>query len=394
MRRCNVNKPTLLYASPFAPKESGISDYSVILVNALRELFDITLFIDNYDITEPSIKDLPVLKDGVDEIDLNSFDHVIYNMGNNAEYHDYIYKAALKRPGAVILHDLSICDFINAHAVKNNLPFFTYIYETFGLDAFTVFKETRKDGNYGKDIVSKMFLNDELLKSGNKIIVHSEYSKDKILKTGLISEDKVCKINMIEQIATGETFIAREELVSKFNIPADAVLVCAFGFVSDTKFNVETARAVKEINQTSDKKLCYVMVGAGNYADAELKEGEVMKTGFTTIEEFNSLVNCADIIVNLRYQPLGETSGSMLRILQLGKACITNNGGWFTEIPDDCVMKISVENVEAELKDALLKLSSDKSLADKIGNTAKENIAKYHGKQVIAREFYDFLTKE
>ena len=168
-----MNKPTLLYASPFAPKESGISDYSVILVNALRELFDITLYIDNYDITEPSIKDLPVLKDGVDEIDLNSFDHVIYNMGNNAEYHDYIYKAALKRPGAVILHDLSICDFINAHAVKNNLPFFTYIYETFGLDAFTVFKETRKDGNYGKDIVSKMFLNDELLKSGNKIIHQS-----------------------------------------------------------------------------------------------------------------------------------------------------------------------------------------------------------------------------
>ena len=236
-------------------------------------------------------------------------------------------------------------------------------------------------------------LNDGLLKSGNKIIVHSDFSRNKILETGFVKEENIRKINMIEQIKTGETFIPKSELTSKFGIPDDAVLVCAFGFASDFKFNIETARAVKELNKEIDKKICYVMVGSGNYADEECLEGEVIKTGFTTIEEFNSFVNAADIIVNLRYPPLGETSGSMLRILQLGKPCITNNGGWFTEIPDDTVIKISVDNVERELKMTLKELITDPGKASKVGSTAAEYIREKHGKSLIAKEFYDYLTR-
>ena len=135
------------------------------------------------------------------------------------------------------------------------------------------------------------------------------------------------------------------------------------------------------------------MVGSGNYADGEIKDGEVIKTGFTTIEEFNSFVNCSDIIVNLRYPPLGETSGSMLRILQLGKPCITNNGGWFSEIPDDTVIKISVDNVEQELKTTLKELVTDPGKAKHIGDSAAAYIKKDHRKSLIAKEFYDYLTR-
>ena len=389
----NVNKPTLLYASPFAPKESGISDYSLILVNALKEFFDITLYIDDYEPESPDLSEFKKIKNGVDEVDFDSFDYKIYNMGNNAEYHVYIYDAALTHPGAVILHDLSICDFIQGYIKKKDLPYFTYIYERFGLEAFTIMKEARSDNTFGKGIVSKLSLNDELLRSGNKIIVHSEYSRNKIMETGLISENNLKKINMIEQVKTGENFIPKKELAGKFGIPEDAVMVCAFGFASDYKFNIETARAVKELNAELDKKICYVMVGSGDYADGELKDSEVIKTGYTTLEEFNSFVNCADIIVNLRFPPLGETSGSMLRILQLGKPCITNNGGWFSEIPDDIVVKIPIENVGTDLKAALKELIFDPSKAEKVGQAAASHISQYHGKSLIAKEFYDYLTR-
>ena len=43
-----MKKPSLLYASPFAPMKSGISDYSEILVYALKNEFEITLLIDDY----------------------------------------------------------------------------------------------------------------------------------------------------------------------------------------------------------------------------------------------------------------------------------------------------------------------------------------------------------
>ena len=372
---------------------SGISDYSVILVNALSEFFDVTLYTDNYEIEADDVKAFKVLKHGVDNIDYDSFDYRLYNMGNNAEYHIYIYDAAVEHPGALIMHDLSICDFMQGYIKTKGYPYYSYIYENYGLEAFTILKEAKIDKTFGKGIVSKLMLNDGLLKSGNKIIVHSDFSRNKILETGFVKEENIRKINMIEQIKTGETFIPKSELTSKFGIPDDAVLVCAFGFASDFKFNIETARAVKELNKENDKKICYVMVGSGNYADEECLEGEVIKTGFTTIEEFNSFVNAADIIVNLRYPPLGETSGSMLRILQLGKPCITNNGGWFTEIPDDTVIKISVDNVERELKMTLKELITDPGKASKVGASAAEYIREKHGKSLIAKEFYDYLTR-
>ena len=76
------NKPKLLYASPFPPLKSGISDYSVALVKALEKEFDITLYTDNYEVTDEALKDIPKLKYWVDDIDFDSFDYRIYNIGN------------------------------------------------------------------------------------------------------------------------------------------------------------------------------------------------------------------------------------------------------------------------------------------------------------------------
>ena len=41
-------KERLLYVSPFPPMKSGISDYSEILVYALKQYYDIDLLIDDY----------------------------------------------------------------------------------------------------------------------------------------------------------------------------------------------------------------------------------------------------------------------------------------------------------------------------------------------------------
>ena len=98
-------KPTLLSASPFPPKKSGISDYSVALVKALSKIYDITLYSDNYIIEEESLNVFPVLRHGYDDIDFDSFDYRIYNIGNHPGFHGYIYEAAIKHPGMVILHD-------------------------------------------------------------------------------------------------------------------------------------------------------------------------------------------------------------------------------------------------------------------------------------------------
>lgn len=389
-----MSKPKLLYASPFPPMKSGISDYSVILVNVLKDNFDITLFSDNYEITDDSIKNYPVLKFGADTVDFDSFDYILYNMGNNADFHTYIYEAALEHPGVIIQHDLVLFNFIWGYYKEQKGSLFSALYKKFSIEDFVSFKEGMKNHQINIELASKLPLNTELLKSGNRFITHSEYTKNKILETGLVKADYVKHINLIEQIAEDMVIIDRDKLFAKYNVPTDAVVICAFGYIQGTKLNRETCHAVKNISAKSHKKICYVMVGKGEYVNDELEDGLIIKTGFTELDEFNSFVHYADIIVNLRNPSMGETSAAMLRTLQMGKVCITNNGGWFSELPDDCVCKIELDNAERNLENALKALISDSDRCNKMSAAARKYVEENCSAELVRRMMTEFIIKK
>ena len=58
-----MERPSLLYASPFPPMKSGISDYSEELIQDLARKFDITLFTDDYNISNKINKNLCFIPD-------------------------------------------------------------------------------------------------------------------------------------------------------------------------------------------------------------------------------------------------------------------------------------------------------------------------------------------
>ena len=51
--------------------------------------------------------------------------------------------------------------------------------------------------------------------------------------------------------------------------------------------------------------------------------------GFTPIEDFSGYMAACDIVLNLRYPTVGESSGSLLRALGLGKAVMVSDVGSF-----------------------------------------------------------------
>lgn len=393
-----MEKPSLLYASPFPPMKSGISDYSTALVKALDSKFNITLFTDNYVLEEKNMKKYPVVRYGVDKINFDHYDYIIYNIGNNPEYHSYIYEAALKHPGMIILHDFVIYYlFIGYYKQKNEL--YSSVYSKLGHEDFQKIKDAVKQNGIDllqqKHLTSILPMNKEIIESNNKIMVHSKFSYEKLIATGLIERKRVAHINHIQLLEDDfqKETIERRALFKKYNIPLDTIIISSFGYIAETKLNKEVCKVVRAINENSDIKVCYVMVGAGEYADAEIDGKNAIKTGYTELDEFNSFVQYSDIIVNLRYPSMGETSGSMLRILQLGKCCVTNNGGWFSEIPDTCVCKIDVENVEAELKKTLSELITNKKRREIVGINAQEYIQDNYNAHKITQQIWDFVTK-
>ncbi|MGN0666772.1 MAG: glycosyltransferase family 4 protein [Huintestinicola sp.] len=389
-----MNKPKLLYASPFPPMKSGISDYSVILVNALKRNFDITLFIEDYEITDAAVSGFPVLRYKKDNIDFDSFDYILYNMGNNSDFHSYIYETALEHPGIIIQHDLVLFHFIWGYYKEQKRTLFTSLYKNFSIEEFVSYKEAFKNHKINIELASKLPLNTELIRSENRFITHSEYTKNKILESGLVDKNDITHINHITLMNGSDCFeesISKKALYSKYNVPTDAVVICAFGYIQNTKLNRETCHAIKKLAAKSDQKICYVMVGKGDYVNDELEDGLIIKTGFTELDEFNSFIQYADIIVNLRNPTMGETSGAMLRILQLGKVCITNNGGWFSELPDDCVCKIELDNTEKNLEAALGELISDKERCSKMSVAAKKYVEENCSAEIVCKQMTKFI---
>jgi len=386
-----MNKPKLLYASPFPPMRSGVSDYSEVLAYGLNNFYDITLYIDDYRLSNKNLyKDFEVKCHDIDHFDFTDFRYRIYNIGNNPYFHSFIYQIALAHPGLVILHDfvlyyLTIGYYIN----KNKL--YSKIYECEGAKGIDSIKKYTKEGKdllECKSLAVRLPLNAELLSSGNKIMVHSNYAFNKI-SPAIDDPSLLRKINLVQQVSKTGKIINKKLLFNKLGIPQKSILISSFGAIDYTKLNHIVCQVIKRINVQLDN-VFYLMVGEGHYVD-EYLNSNIKKTGYVDILEFDSLIAHSDIVVNLRFPSMGETSATLIRALGIGKPCVVNNDAWFSELPDSLVAKIGNENIVEELYERLLLLIQDPELRTNISKSAAEYVENEHGVDMIARQIDAFL---
>ena len=86
----------------------------------------------------------------------------------------------------------------------------------------------------------------------------------------------------------------------------------------------------------------------------------LIREGYVSEERFESLMAACDVLVNLRSPTMGETSGSVIRALSLGKPMLVSDVGWFSEIPDGVALKIPVDEYEVPTIAAALELAADR----------------------------------
>ena len=134
------------------------------------------------------------------------------------------------------------------------------------------------------------------------------------------------------------------------------------------------------------------MVGEGDVVDSYIDDKLIIKTGYVTLDDFEAFIEYSDVIVNLRYPTLGETSGAMIRILERGKTCIINADGWFAELPSDSVYQVKRDELEKDLEEAILKLINDDELRENIGKNAKAYIEKEYNDSKILDDFCKILS--
>jgi len=352
------------YFSPMPPERTGIADYSGLLVPALRERVD-----------------LRVVRRGARRLPRGT-DVALYHVGNNADAHGWIIRALRRNRGIVVLHDFVLHHLIAGLTVAWG--------DTDGyLDAMQ-----RDSGVVGRLIAHGVVdgllppvwetrphefpLVDSVLDHADGVIVHSHYVESKIRARGF--DRPVWRIPM-------PTWPAPE--VEPISLPKEAAIVIGcFGNLNPAKRLPQLLRAFAEVRRRHPEALLVLAGGISSRHELDLHVTEsglrldesVVHLGYIEEQDIWPLLAACDVLVSLRYPTMGETSGSVIRTLAVGRPLVVSDVGWFSELPDAVAAKVPVDDLEVDTLSAFLDLLvSDSAIRERMGRAAREFAVREHG---------------
>lgn len=392
----------MAYFSPFPPQKSGISNYSELLLPFLSHYSNIDIWVSipkpDIDLIEKYsiyyyVNNRSLLKK------LDEYDIILYNIGNNPEFHSNIYNTMLQYPGYVILHDYVIFFLVVGYYLNyrnNREELIKEFYLNYGIEGISAIKKILRSTlpplQYAHP--EKYPLLRGVIKNALGIIVHSESTREMIIDLGY-EPSKVVKINLLidKAIQISHNNNQMNEIRTIYGLNENDIVIASFGYIAPTKRNEQVINVINEILLTYSLKIKYLMVGEGYYIDGLLGES-IIKTGFVSKERFTHLLEISDIIVNLRHPSMGECSMTLIQAMTAGKPCIVSDNAWFSELPDDSVLKIPIDSSReySELKKAIISLVNDKQLRMQLGQKAQNYVVRYHNPEKIAENMWEFFN--
>jgi glycosyltransferase involved in cell wall biosynthesis len=349
------------YYSPLPPSRSGIADYSTLLLPALSERVDVVL-------AQPG-KRAPAA------------DVALYHVGNDPDAHGWIVDALWKRPGVVVMHEFVLHHLIAGITIGrgNGRGYLDAMERDLGVagrllglgvldNLLPLLWETQPE---------RFPLAGVVLDHAHGVIVHSDYVAQNARAAGY--QGRLWRIP--------HPVWPPEQVVPASGVSGDPLIGC-FGFLNMNKRIPQLLEAFASLRRRRPGARLLLVGAAGERFDVGrrlerlgLTEG-VERLDYVPEERMWSLMAACDVLVNLRYPTMGETSGSVIRALSLGKPLLVSDVGWFSELPDDAVLKVPVDELEVATLDAALGFAVDHGAS--LGAAARAYVEREHSLDRVA----------
>lgn len=336
--------PKKLKLAIFAPSMSSYSavgKYAFTVHSELSRYFDIDYYYES-GLTELKPTRPNILKyaagcyEAADfDVHKNSYDRVLYNIGNS-EFHAQTILNSLRYPANAIFHDTwlnGIFDYME-----------TYGYLTSDRRKLESLLDNRLSLKRSSCVAS-------VATNQKQLFAHSNYAKESIIE-----------IKASPPVATVPLPVG----VPKAYTDHETVTVSFAGIVSEDK-GISLVSEVAAVDKVSIKIFGYSVLGDSPLLSNLAANVELMYD--LTDKEFQDNLRQSDILINFRVNYHGETSLSTLEAMRYGAAVIVNDVGWFSELPDDCVIKVVSEH---EAIKAVKELVKNKQLRQATGLAARQ----------------------
>lgn len=390
----------IAYYSPLNPIKSGISDYSEELLEYLTGFGRIDLFIDDY---QPSSSwlyeyfDIRNYREILENGSASDYDISLYHVGNN-DNHAYIYSTCLEYPGMVVLHEPVLHHFVFSQTVGNNrvgdyLRELDYCYKS---ERVRIVKATLEDRD--ENSWYEYPLVDRLVDSSLGIVVHSEFARRIVLAAN--PKARVRKIPHHYAPPAPNHIRSRELVREILGFRPDDFLVGFLGYMTSNK-RIDVLLRVLASVRDQGYNVKVLLVGkllpgcdAVRWIEEYGLDDNVLVTGFVDTRTFREYLNVPDMFVALRHPSAGETSGSLVKMMGTGRPVMVSDRYAFSELPDDCCVKVTTgENEEEELLQKLLYYIENRDERLELGARSRQYILTHHDIQNSARAYAEFATE-
>jgi glycosyltransferase involved in cell wall biosynthesis len=350
------------YYSPLPPSRSGIADYSTLLLPALGERLDV--------VVAEQGKRAPAA------------DVALYHVGNDPDAHGWIVDALRERPGVVVLHEYVLHHLVAGITIgrRDGRGYLDAMERELGVagrllglgvldNLLPLLWETQPE---------RFPLTGAVLDRATGLVVHSRYVEERARAAGFGG-----RIWRIPHPAW-----PMQDVVPATDVGGSPLIGC-FGFLNMNKRIPELLEAFAVLRRDHHPEARLLLAGAaGERFDVErrlerlgLTEG-VLRLDYLPEDRLWSLMAACDVLVNLRYPTMGETSGSVIRALGLGRPLVVSDVGWFSELPDEVALKVPVGEEEVAVLVAALRVASEHGA--ELGAAARAHVAREHDLDAVA----------
>jgi len=351
------------YFSPLPPDTSGIADYSALLLPALERLVEV-------EVARPGrTRPLP------------GTDVALYHIGNNPDAHGWIVDALRRRPGVVVLHDFVLHHLVAGLTIgrKDGHAYLAAMEREAGVPGRLL--------GYGVlegrvpplwEVRPQEFpLAGVVLDRATGVVVHSGYVEARAREHGY--DGPLWRIPHPAWPAPD---------VEPAGI-AGAPLIGCFGHLNESKRIPQLLQAFAQLRREHPgARLLLVGSEAPGFSIRhELPEG-VIREPYVEEARLWSLMAACDACVLLRAPTMGETSGSAIRTLSLGKPLVVSDVGWFAELPDSVALRVPAGgDGEVPALAAALAQLAEPAVAEQMGIAARTYVEAEHDLGRVAERY-------
>ena len=387
----------IAYVSPLNPTPNGISDYSEMLAPALAEHADLVLYSDCGRPSNPAIAERFVVRP-VAHLARHRTEHDLrlYQFGNSPD-HQSAFESFRRMPGVLTLHEPFL------HHAYHGISRTEYIREAFydrGVPD-RAWASGMRQALVADDraALSEVLLIGRLLDASLGIVVHSQAAR-RTVEDYLAARMRRSRVNVAvipHPMQLDEVIPMREARV-EFGLPVEGLVFGVPGMIHRTKEPDLILTAFADVaRQLPGAHLVFIgqIDPHDNWPATAKQLGVAQHVTFLDrvdpVGRMHRAMAACDVLINLRKPSLGETSGTAMRALALGRPVVVRDAGWYHELPHDTCARIGASAGAAELSELLLALAKSADARQALGETARRYIQSHCSVTTVAGRYAVFL---